>query len=58
VRFNERFRRIWRTYLFSCAAMFRSSHADTHLFQITFSKGIVGRSGYPMSRQFLYEGAS
>jgi cyclopropane-fatty-acyl-phospholipid synthase len=40
-RFNERFRRIWRTYLIGCAEMFRSPHEQTHLFQITFSKGNV-----------------
>jgi cyclopropane-fatty-acyl-phospholipid synthase len=54
VRFDERFRRIWRTYLVSCAEMFRSAHARTHLFQVLFSKGNVRREGYPMSRAFLY----
>lgn len=53
-RFDERFRRIWRTYLLSCAEMFRSPHARTHLFQVLFSKGNVRRDGYPMSRAFLY----
>ena len=55
VRFDERFRRIWRTYLMGCAEMFRSPSGYTHLFQIVFSKGNVGRDGYPMSRAFLYE---
>jgi cyclopropane-fatty-acyl-phospholipid synthase len=52
-KFDERFRRIWRTYLYSCAEMFRASRGYTHLFQITYSKGNVG-SGYPMSRAHLY----
>jgi cyclopropane-fatty-acyl-phospholipid synthase len=55
-RFDERFRRIWRTYLVSCAEMFRSAASRTHLFQITFSKGNVSETGYPMSRAFLYSG--
>ena len=53
-KFNERFRRIWRTYLIGCAEMFRSPHEQTHLFQITFSKGNVTADGYPMTRDFLY----
>ncbi len=54
-RFNEKFRRIWRTYLISCAEMFRSPAGRTHLFQIVFSKGNITRDNYPMSRTFLYE---
>jgi cyclopropane-fatty-acyl-phospholipid synthase len=54
-RFDERFRRIWRTYLIGCAEMFRSPAAHTHLFQIVFSKGNITRSNYPMSRRFLYD---
>jgi cyclopropane-fatty-acyl-phospholipid synthase len=53
-RFDERFRRIWRSYLVGCAEMFRSPAGYTHLFQIVFSKGNVTRSNYPMSRAFLY----
>jgi len=53
-RFDERFRRIWRTYLVSCAEMFRSPHARTHLFQIVYSKGNINKDNYPMSRAFLY----
>ena len=53
-RFDERFRRTWRTYLWSCAEMFRSKHSRTHLFQVTVSKGNVPADGYPMSRAFLY----
>jgi cyclopropane-fatty-acyl-phospholipid synthase len=52
-RFTERFRRTWRTYLWSCAEMFRSPNGRTHLFQVTVSKGNIG-SNYPMSRTFLY----
>jgi len=54
-RFDERFRRIWRTYLIGCAEMFRSFTERTHLFQIVFSKGNVTRENYPMSRAFLYD---
>ena len=55
-RFNERRRRIWRTYLWSCAEMFRSRRSRTHLFQVTVSKGNV--RNYPMDRSFLYQNAS
>jgi cyclopropane-fatty-acyl-phospholipid synthase len=55
-RFDERHRRIWRTYLWSCAEMFRSRTSRTHLFQVTVSKGNV--TDYPMSRAFLYAPAS
>jgi cyclopropane-fatty-acyl-phospholipid synthase len=54
-RFDERFRRVWRTYLYGCAEMFRSAHCDTNLYQIVFSKGNVSRRNYPMSRAFLYD---
>ncbi len=54
VRFTDRHRRIWRTYLWSCAEMFRSKNSRTHLFQVTVSKGNA-RTGYPMSRSFLYQ---
>jgi cyclopropane-fatty-acyl-phospholipid synthase len=53
-RFDERFRRIWRVYLYGCAEMFRSPVGHTHLFQIVFSKGNVSRTSYPMTRDFLY----
>lgn len=52
-RFNETFYRKWRSYLYSCAEMFRSRNSVTYLFQITFSKGNVDYA-YPMSRQHLY----
>jgi cyclopropane-fatty-acyl-phospholipid synthase len=54
-RFDERFRRIWRVYLYGCAELFRSPAGRTHLFQVVFSKGNVTRSSYPMTRDFLYE---
>jgi cyclopropane-fatty-acyl-phospholipid synthase len=54
-RFDERFRRIWRVYLYGCAEMFRSPASGTHLFQIVFSKGNVSRTSYPMTRDFLYQ---
>lgn len=53
-KFNERFRRIWRTYLIGCAELFRSPVSQTHLFQIVFSKGNISDTSYPMSRAFLY----
>ena len=54
-RFDERFRRIWRVYLYGCAEMFRSPAGHTHLFQVVFSKGNVTRTSYPLTRDFLYE---
>jgi len=56
-RFDERFRRTWRTYLWSCSEMFRSKNAQTNLFQVTVSKGNLGPN-YPMSRAFLYDSTS
>jgi cyclopropane-fatty-acyl-phospholipid synthase len=55
-RFDERLRRIWRTYLWSCAEMFRSRTSPTHLFQVVVCKGKISR--YPMSRAFLYSNGS
>ena len=55
VLFNERFRRIWRVYLYGCAEMFRSPAGKTHLFQVVFSKG--NTTTYPMTRDFLYPDA-
>jgi cyclopropane-fatty-acyl-phospholipid synthase len=54
-RFDERFRRIWRVYLYGCAEMFRSPVGVTHLFQVVFAKGNVSATSYPMTRRFLYE---
>jgi len=53
-RFNERFRRIWRVYLYGCAEAFRLPQSRLHLFQVLFSKGNVTRGSYPMGREFLY----
>jgi len=53
-KFDERFRRKWRCYLYGCAEMFRADSGYTHLFQIVFSKG--NTHSYPMSRAFLYRG--
>jgi cyclopropane-fatty-acyl-phospholipid synthase len=55
-RFDERFRRIWCTYLHGCAQMFRAPDDATHLFQVVFSKGNVNPASYPMSRAFVYPG--
>ncbi|MGA8050883.1 MAG: cyclopropane-fatty-acyl-phospholipid synthase family protein [Burkholderiales bacterium] len=55
-RFDERFRRIWRIYLYGCAEMFRAPTAYTHLFQIVFSRGNITPASYPMSRSHLYRG--
>jgi cyclopropane-fatty-acyl-phospholipid synthase len=57
-KFDERFRRIWRTYLIGCAEMFRASGGITGLYQITFGKGRRTPLTYPMSRAFLYEPAA
>jgi cyclopropane-fatty-acyl-phospholipid synthase len=54
-RFDERFRRVWQTYLYACANMFLAPHGRTHLFQIVFGKGNITRASYPMSRTFLYD---
>jgi cyclopropane-fatty-acyl-phospholipid synthase len=54
-KFDERFRRIWRVYLYGCAEMFRSPVGRTHLFQIVFARGNVSATSYPMTRDFLYE---
>jgi cyclopropane-fatty-acyl-phospholipid synthase len=56
-RFDERFRRVWRTYLIGCMEMFRAKSGITHLFQITFARGNRTTADYPMSRAFLYERA-
>jgi cyclopropane-fatty-acyl-phospholipid synthase len=53
-RYDEHFKRVWRTYLYGCAEMFRSPRSYTHLFQIVFGKGNITDQSYPMSRAFLY----
>ena len=57
-RFDDRFLRIWRTYLNGCAEMFRSANSQTNLFQILFSKGNVDTESYPMTLEHLYAGPS
>ncbi len=52
-RFDAGFYRRWRTYLWSCAEMFRSRNSRTHLFQILFSRGNVGED-HPMGREYIY----
>ena len=54
-RFDQRFLRIWRTYLLGCAEMFRAENSHTNLFQIVFSKPNVSMGNYPMTRRHLYE---
>ena len=54
-KFDERFRRIWRIYLYGCAEMFRSPYGYTHLFQIVFSRGNITAGNYPMSRAHIYQ---
>ena len=54
-RFDERFWRIWRTYLIGCAEMFRAANSQTNLFQIVFSKGNVNTENFPMTRAHLHE---
>ncbi len=52
-RFDERLRRTWRTYLWSCAEVFRAREPQINLFQVVVSKPNLG-TNYPMSRAFLY----
>ncbi|PRR79922.1 Cyclopropane-fatty-acyl-phospholipid synthase [Clostridium liquoris] len=49
-KYSERFVKMWRLYLNSCAASFRASDLDIH--QIVFSKGL--NSNLPMTRKYLY----
>jgi len=49
--YGERFVRMWRLYLRSCAASFRVSGLNIH--QILFSKGL--NNSLPLTRQHLYE---
>jgi cyclopropane-fatty-acyl-phospholipid synthase len=53
-KFNETFRRRWWLYLWICSGSFQMEYADVDLFQITFSKGKVGKD-YPMTREHLYK---
>lgn len=49
-KMGERFVRMWRLYLQSCAASFRYSGLDIH--QLLFSKGL--KNNLPLTRQNLY----
>jgi len=49
-KYDERFIKMWRLYLNSCAASFHASGLDIH--QIIFSKGINNK--LPMTRNYLY----
>ncbi|ARE88725.1 SAM-dependent methyltransferase [Clostridium formicaceticum] len=48
--YDERFVRMWKLYLHSCAASFRFSGLDIH--QILFSKGL--NNHLPLTRNYLY----
>ncbi|MGI6686675.1 MAG: class I SAM-dependent methyltransferase [Bacillota bacterium] len=50
-KYGERFVRMWRLYLNSCAASFRASGLNIH--QILFSKGL--NNNLEMTRSFLYQ---
>lgn len=49
--FDEKFIRMWRMYLCSCAACFNNGIVDLH--QILFSKGV--NNTLPMTRESLYK---
>lgn len=49
--FDERFIRMWRMYLYSCAASFNNGVIDLH--QILFVKGI--NNNLPMTREYIYK---
>lgn len=49
--FDEKFVRMWRLYLYSCAACFYNGVIDLH--QIVFSKGV--NNLYPLTRDYLYK---
>lgn len=51
--FDEPFRRLWRFYLWSCAAVFEVPGAEIGHYQIVFSKG--WDNNYPITREFLYQ---
>ncbi|HSJ95493.1 MAG TPA: cyclopropane-fatty-acyl-phospholipid synthase family protein [Myxococcota bacterium] len=54
-RFDERFRRVWRTYLYGCAELFRAGGGGgTHLFQVLFSRGKTSWKTWPGTREYMY----
>ena len=49
--FDEKFIRMWRMYLYSCAASFNNGVIDLH--QILFVKGV--NNNLPMTRDYMYK---
>ncbi|MBP3929170.1 MAG: class I SAM-dependent methyltransferase, partial [Peptostreptococcaceae bacterium] len=49
--FDEKFIRMWRMYLCSCAAAFNNNVTDLH--QIVFTKGV--NNELPLTRSHMYE---
>ena len=49
--FDEKFVRMWRMYLYSCAACFYTGVIDLH--QIVFTKGV--NNYLPLTREYLYK---
>lgn len=49
--FDEKFVRMWRMYLYSCAACFYTGIIDLH--QIVFTKGV--NNSLPLTREYLYK---
>ena len=49
-KFDEKFIRMWRMYLCSCAAAFNNNITDLH--QIVFTKGV--NNDHPLTREYLY----
>lgn len=54
-RFDERFLRIWRIYLYGCAEMYRLPEGELQLFQVVFSRGAASRDTWPLTRDFIYQ---
>ena len=49
--FDEKFIRMWRMYLYSCAASFNNGVIDLH--QILYVKGV--NNNLPMTREYMYK---
>lgn len=49
--FDDKFIRMWRMYLYSCAASFNNGVIDLH--QILFVKGV--NNNLPMTRSYMYK---
>ena len=50
-KFDEKFIRMWKMYLCSCAAAFNNNITDLH--QIVFTKG--ANNNHPLTREYLYK---